>query len=84
MSENTESKYTVEDKDLVEYGLDEDRLSISFNKVKFIFGKYNAVSQKRYVQKAEMMYLVSEAVTGLLQEGVDAFRIVKAVQPSSE
>lgn len=78
LSENAETRYDLEGKDLAKYGLDEDRLSISFNKVKLVFGEYNTVSQKRYILKADKMYLVSETVTGLLQAGVDAFRIKDA------
>ncbi|MGK0271073.1 MAG: hypothetical protein ACI88H_001726 [Cocleimonas sp.] len=75
LSENAEASYDLKDKDLAQYGLDEDRLSISFNNVKLVFGEYNAVSHKRYIRKAEKMYLVSETITGLLQAGVDAFRM---------
>jgi len=75
LSENAETNYEITGKDLVSYGLDEDRLSISFNQVKLIFGKYNSVSQKRYILKGDRMYLVSETISGLLQAGVDAFKI---------
>ena len=75
LSENAETSYALEGKDLTQYGLDEDRLSISFNKVKLVFGEYNPVSQKRYIRKADKMYLVSETITGLLQTGLDAFRM---------
>lgn len=75
LSENAETNYDLEGKDLAKYGLDEDRLSISFNHVKLVFGEYNPVSQKRYIRKANKMYLVSETVSGLLQAGVDAFKI---------
>ena len=75
LSENAETSYDLEGKDLVKYGLDEDRLSVSFNNVKLVFGEYNPVSQKRYIRKADKMYLVSETVTGLLQAGMDAFRM---------
>jgi len=78
LSENAESSYDIEGKDLVSYGLDEDRLSISFNQVKLIFGKYNTVAQKRYIRKADKMYLVSETISGLLQAGVDAFKITNS------
>ena len=78
LSENAESSYDIEGKDLASYGLDEDRLSISFNQVKLIFGKYNSVSQKRYIRKGNKMYLVSETISGLLQAGVDAFKIKDA------
>ena len=75
LSENAESSYDIAGKDLVSYGLDDDRLSISFNQVKLIFGKYNSVTQKRYIRKGDKMYLVSETISGLLQAGVDAFKI---------
>jgi len=75
LSENAETSYDLEGKDLAQYGLDEDRLSISFNNVKLVFGEYNPVSHKRYIRKADKMYLVSETITGLLQTGVDAFRM---------
>lgn len=75
LSENAETSYDIKGKDLASYGLDEDRLSISFNQVKLIFGKYNSVSQKRYIRKGDKMYLVSETISGLLQAGVDAFKI---------
>ena len=75
LSENAETSYDLEGKDLVQYGLDEDRLSISFNNVTLVFGEYNPVSQKRFIRKADKMYLVSETISGLLQAGVDAFRM---------
>ena len=75
LAENADTSYDLEGKDLVSYGLDEDRLSISFNQVKLIFGKYNSVTQKRYIRKADKMYLVSETISALLQSGVDAFKI---------
>ena len=75
LSENAEISYDLEGKDLAKYGLDKDRLSVSFNNVKLVFGEYNTVSQKRYIRKADKMYLVSETVTGLLQAGADAFRM---------
>ena len=75
LSENAETSYDLEGKDLAKYGLDEDRISISFNQVKLVFGEYNPVSQKRYIRKGNKMYLVSETITGLLQQGVDAFRM---------
>lgn len=78
LSENAETSYGLEGKDLAQYGLDEDRLSISFNDVKLVFGEYNPVSQKRFIRKADKMYLVSETITGLLQTGVDAFRMKEA------
>ena len=78
LSENADISYDLKGKDLAQYGLDEDRLSVSFNNVKLVFGEYNSVSQKRYIRKADKMYLVSETITGLLQAGVDAFRMKDA------
>lgn len=75
LSENADTSYDLEGKDLTQYGLDKDRLSISFDKVKFIFGEFNPVSQKRFILKGDKIYLVSETVTGLLQAGVDVFKI---------
>ena len=83
LAENADTSYDLKDKDLVSYGLDEDRLSISFNTVKLIFGKYNGVSQKRYIRKADKMYLVSETITGLLEAGVDAFKIKDVKVPAT-
>jgi len=74
LSENAESSYDIDDKDLARYGLDKDKLSVSFNGVKIIFGKLNEVSRKRYVLKANKMYLVEETVSGLMEMGVDAFK----------
>lgn len=85
LSENAETSYDLVGKDLAKFGLDEDRLSISFNQVKLVFGEYNPVSQKRYIRKADKMYLVSETITGLLQAGVDAFRMKdKSISTSPE
>ena len=75
LSENAETSYDLEGKDLAKFGLDEDRLSISFNKVKLIFGEFNPVSQKRYIRKGNKMYLVSETISGLLKSGVDSFKV---------
>lgn len=84
LSENAETSYAIEGLDLANYGLDEDRLSVSFNNVKLIFGKYNAVAQKRYILKGDTMYLVSETVSGLLKAGVDGFKSDQPVQAPLE
>lgn len=75
LSENAETSYDLEGKDLSKYGLNKDNLSITFNTVKLVFGEYNQVSQKRYILKADKMYLVSETISGLLRAGVDAFKV---------
>lgn len=88
LSENADASYNLKGddlkgNDLTSYGLDKDRLSISFNQVKLIFGKYNPVSQKRYIRKADKMYLVSETITGLLEAGVDAFKVKEDTTPAT-
>lgn len=74
LSENAESSYDIKDKDLVQYGLDKDRLSISFNGVKMIFGKLNQVTQKRFVLKGDKMYLIAETISGLMMIGEEGFK----------
>ncbi len=74
LSENAESHYDIKGKDLASYGLDKDRLSVSFNGVKMIFGKLNEVARKRYILKGDKMYLIEETVSGLMEMGVEAFK----------
>jgi len=74
LSENAESSYDIKDKDLVSYGLDKDRLSISFNGVKMIFGKLNEVTEKRFILKGDRMYLISETISGLMMMGEEGFK----------
>jgi len=74
LSENAESNYDLEGKDLASYGLDKDNLSISFNGVKMIFGKLNEVTGKRFFLKGERMYLISETISGLMILGEEGFR----------
>ncbi len=74
LSENADTSYDITDKNLADFGLDKDKLSVSFNGVKLIFGDYNEVSQKRYVLKGDKMYLISETVSGLLEAGADSFK----------
>lgn len=69
LSENATSSYDIKDKDLASYGLDKDRLSISFNGVKMIFGKLNEVTGKRFILKGDRMYLISETISGLMIMG---------------
>ena len=74
LSENADSHYDAKDKDLVSYGLDKERLSVSFNGVKLIFGKLNEVTQKRFILKGNTIYLVQETVAGLLSGGAEGFK----------
>ena len=81
LSENADTSYDVEGKDLALYGLEQERLSVSFNGVKLTFGKLNEISQQRYILKDKKMYLISETVSGLLESGANAFKI-SDVNPS--
>ena len=74
LSENAESSYDIKDKDLARYGLDKDNLSVSFNGVKMIFGKFNEVTQQRFILKGDRMYLISETVSGLMMMGEEGFK----------
>ncbi len=74
LSENAESSYDIKDKDLASYGLDKDNLSVSFNGVKMIFGKFNEVTQQRFILKGGRMYLISETVSGLMMMGEEGFK----------
>ena len=74
LSENAESSYDIKDKDLASYGLDKDKLSISFNGVKMIFGKLNEITEKRFILKGDRMYLISETISGLMMMGEEGFK----------
>ena len=74
LSEDAKTSYDVRGKDLASYGLDQNRLSVSFNGVRMIFGDLNSISQKRYILKGDKIYLISETVFGLLQSGIDGFK----------
>jgi len=74
LSESAEVSYDIKDKNLANYGLDKDKLSISFNGVKMIFGKLNEVSHRRYILKGDRMYLISETISGLMMLGEEGFK----------
>ena len=74
LSENAESSYDIKDKDLASYGLDKDKLSISFNGVKMIFGKLNEITEKRFILKGDRMYLISETISGLMMMGEEGLK----------
>lgn len=78
------SSYDVKGKDLANFGLDKDDLSISFNGVKLILGKMNPISHNRYVLKGDKIYLINETVSGLLMQGVDGFKKSDEVIQASE
>ena len=74
LSENAESNYPIAGKNLAEYGLDKDNLSVSFNGIKYIFGNLNAVAEQRLILKGETLYLIQETVSGLLLAGEESFK----------
>jgi len=89
LSESADISYAIKGKNLADYGLDKDKLSISFNGVKMIFGKINEVSNKRYILKGDRMYLISEAISGLMMLGEEGFKpqekpVLTPIPPSTE
>ena len=78
LSENAETSYDIntdlKGKSLAHYGLDEERLSISFNGVKLIFGKFNDITNQRFILKGNRMYLISETIASLLSAGAEGFK----------
>ncbi len=74
LAENAETSYPIEGKNLAQYGLDKDVLSISFNGVKMLFGKYNEITQQRYILKGDRMYLITEAISAVMKSGAEAFK----------
>ncbi len=72
-SDPIDASYPIEGKDLSVFGLDKERVSITFNGVKIEFGSLNPISHKRYLRKGDRIYLVAETIYGLLIGGVDGF-----------
>lgn len=70
LDESVDASYPAAGKDLQRYGLIPGKVELSFNEHKFLFGEDNPVSHKRYILSAGTIYLVSEAVSGLLQGDV--------------
>ncbi|MCK5917991.1 MAG: hypothetical protein KAG34_06180 [Cocleimonas sp.] len=73
LSEHIDASYPIKGKNLATFGLDEERLSVSFNGVKIQFGVLNPISHKRYLRKGNTVYIVAETVYGLLIGGADDF-----------
>jgi len=71
LSDSISAHYPVKGKDLSLFGLDKERVSVSFNQIKIEFGSLNPITHKRYLRKGETIYIVSETVYGLLVRGVD-------------
>jgi hypothetical protein len=74
LKENAESSYPIAGKDLKEYGLDKDTLSISFNGVKYIFGNFNTVTQQRFIRRGDTLYLAEETISAVMRLGEAAFK----------
>lgn len=75
LTDPVSSSYDAADMDLAKYGLDKENLSVSFNGVKLVLGDLNQVSQTRYVLKGDRIYLIAETVSGLIEMGVDGFKV---------
>lgn len=73
LSERVDARYPVKGNNLAAFGLDQEKLSVSFNGVKLQFGTTNPVSHKRYLRKGDSIYLVDETVQGLLRSGTTGF-----------
>lgn len=71
LSDPISAHYPLKGKDLSLFGLDKERVSVSFNRIKIQFGSLNPITHKRYLRKGETIYIVSETVYGLLVGGVD-------------
>ena len=74
LSENADKEYSLEGKNLADYGLDKNKLSIRFNQVEFRFGKVNEITFQRYILKKDKMYLISETISSLMRSGAEGFK----------
>ncbi len=84
LSENAESNYPIAGKNLADYGLDKENLSVSFNGIKYIFGNLNTVTEQRFIRKGDTLYLIQETVSGLLLAGEESFRLDSKNMPTAE
>jgi len=74
LTDPVSASYDVADKDLAQFGLDQEKMSLSFNGVKLLMGDLNQVSQARYILKNNKIYLIAESVTPLIRSGLDEFQ----------
>jgi hypothetical protein len=72
-----DASYPMNGKNRVQFGLDNDPVSVAFNGVEIQFGTLNPVSHKRYLRKGDRVYMVAETVYGLLTGGIDGFLAVQ-------
>lgn len=73
LSDPITASYSIKDKNLSDFGLGAEQVSIRFNGVKIQLGSLNPISHQRYVQKGEHIFLVAETIYGLLIGGIGGF-----------
>ncbi len=78
LTDPVSASYDATGKDLGQFGLDQETMSIRFNGVKLLLGKLNPVSQTRYILKGDKIYLIAESVSALMRAGPDEFRMQPA------
>ena len=66
LTTNNYVKYAIEDLDLKLYGLDQPRLSVLINDLKFYFGVANPINSKRYILFNNSMYLIDDVFYPLI------------------
>lgn len=74
LTDPVSASYDAAGKDLTQFGLDQEKMSISFNGVKLILGNLNQVSQTRYVLKGDKIYLIAESASALIRSGLEEFK----------
>ena len=84
LSENAESNYPIAGKNLADYGLDKENLSVSFNGIKYTFGNFNTLTEQRFIRKGDTLYLIQETVSGLLLAGEESFKLDSKNMPTAE
>jgi len=84
LSENAESNYPIAGKNLADYGLDKENLSVSFNGIKYIFGNLNTVTEQRFIRMGDTLYLIQETVSGLMLAGEESFKVDSKNMPTAE
>ncbi len=75
LTDPVSASYDAAGKDLSQFGLDKQKMSISFNGVKLLMGNLNPVGQTRYILKGNKIYLIAETASALMQAGLDEFKL---------
>ena len=74
LSEKINSEYPAEGKDLKQFGLEPENISIQYNEEsKIIFGMSHPISYDRYILKDNKILLISETVYGALKADIASF-----------